>query len=102
MIDLLEGTCIGNKAQAPLWGTRNPDGLTNYSGLLLVLLSPPFLSLLNTTLSLLSFHLLSLWIAVMSTPQPDLPEPVHAELDSMLSRKFGKEVANYFSGAYNP
>ena len=38
----------------------------------------------------------------MSAPQPDLPEPVHAELDSMLSRKFGKEVANYFSGAYNP
>lgn len=35
----------------------------------------------------------------MSAPQPDLPEPVHAELDSMLSRKFGKEVANYFSGS---
>ncbi|KAF2496929.1 hypothetical protein BU16DRAFT_507644 [Lophium mytilinum] len=32
-------------------------------------------------------------------PQPALPEPAHAELDSMLSRKFGKEVANYFSGS---
>jgi hypothetical protein len=31
-------------------------------------------------------------------PQPDLPEPAHTEIDSMLSRKFGKEVANYFSG----
>lgn len=34
----------------------------------------------------------------MSLPQPDLPEPAHPEIDSMLSRKFGKEVANYFSG----
>lgn len=32
-------------------------------------------------------------------PQPELPEPAHAEVDSMLSRKFGKEVANYFSGS---
>lgn len=31
-------------------------------------------------------------------PQPDLPEPAHPGVDSMLSRKFGKEVANYFSG----
>lgn len=31
-------------------------------------------------------------------PIPELPEPAHAELDSMLARKFGKEVANYFSG----
>lgn len=31
--------------------------------------------------------------------QPELPEPAHHELDSMLSRKFGKEVANYFSGS---
>lgn len=31
-------------------------------------------------------------------PQPALPEPKHPEVDSMLSRKFGKEVANYFSG----
>ena len=31
-------------------------------------------------------------------PQPELPAPAHADLDSMLSRKFGKEVANYFSG----
>jgi NAD+ diphosphatase len=33
------------------------------------------------------------------SPQPDLPEPAHAELDSMLSRKFGREVVNYFSGS---
>ncbi|MCJ1471051.1 NADH pyrophosphatase [Pseudocyphellaria aurata] len=32
-------------------------------------------------------------------PQPDLPEAAHANLDSMLSRKFGQEVANYFSGS---
>ncbi|KAJ4411601.1 NADH pyrophosphatase [Didymella pomorum] len=32
-------------------------------------------------------------------PQPDLPEPAHPNVDSMLSRKFGKEVANYFSGS---
>lgn len=32
-------------------------------------------------------------------PQPELPEPAHAAVDSMLSRKFGKEVANYFSGS---
>ena len=31
-------------------------------------------------------------------PQPELPEPAHAEVDSMLSRKFGREVANYFAG----
>ena len=31
--------------------------------------------------------------------QPDLPDPSHLELDSMLSRKFGKEVTNYFSGS---
>lgn len=35
----------------------------------------------------------------MPLPQPDLPEPAHPDVDSMLSRKFGKEVANYFSGA---
>jgi NAD+ diphosphatase len=35
----------------------------------------------------------------MSNKQPDLPEPAHSELDSMLSRKFGREVANYFSGS---
>lgn len=33
------------------------------------------------------------------SPQPALPEPAHPDLDSMLSRKFGKEVANYFSGS---
>lgn len=37
----------------------------------------------------------------MPLPQPDLPEPAHPGVDSMLSRKFGKEIANYFSGAYN-
>lgn len=31
--------------------------------------------------------------------QPDNPEPAHHDVDSMLSRKFGKEVANYFSGS---
>lgn len=35
----------------------------------------------------------------MPLSQPDLPEPAHPEIDSMLSRKFGKEVANYFSGS---
>ncbi|MCJ1314329.1 NADH pyrophosphatase [Agyrium rufum] len=30
---------------------------------------------------------------------PELPEPAHPQVDSMLSRKFGKEVANYFSGS---
>lgn len=29
---------------------------------------------------------------------PDLPEPAFHYLESMLSRKFGKEIANYFSG----
>ncbi|OSS46953.1 hypothetical protein B5807_09004 [Epicoccum nigrum] len=32
-------------------------------------------------------------------PKPALPEPAHPNVDSMLSRKFGKEVANYFSGS---
>ncbi|MCJ1290631.1 NADH pyrophosphatase [Xylographa carneopallida] len=31
--------------------------------------------------------------------QPDLPEPAHPNIDSMLTRKFGKEVANYFAGS---
>lgn len=31
--------------------------------------------------------------------QPSNPEPAHASTDSMLARKFGKEVANYFSGS---
>lgn len=35
-------------------------------------------------------------------PVPDLPEPAHPDIDSMLSRKFGKEVANYFSGLSCP
>ena len=30
--------------------------------------------------------------------QPDNPEPAFPSVDSMLSRKFGKEIANYFSG----
>ncbi|KAM3068976.1 NADH pyrophosphatase [Clarireedia jacksonii] len=32
-------------------------------------------------------------------PQPDLPQPAHPNVDSMLTRKFGREVANYFSGS---
>lgn len=32
-------------------------------------------------------------------PQPSLPDPAHHDVDSMLSRKFGREVANYFSGS---
>lgn len=32
-------------------------------------------------------------------PVPDLPDPAHHDVDSMLSRKFGREVANYFSGS---
>lgn len=32
-------------------------------------------------------------------PQPELPQPAHPDLDSMLSRKFGREIANYFSGS---
>lgn len=35
----------------------------------------------------------------MPVPQPELPEPAHPNVDSMLSRKFGKEIANYFSGS---
>lgn len=31
-------------------------------------------------------------------PESVVPKAAHADLDSMLSRKFGKEVANYFSG----
>ena len=32
-------------------------------------------------------------------PVPDLPDPAHYDVDSMLSRKFGREIANYFSGS---
>lgn len=32
-------------------------------------------------------------------PHPDLPEPAHPDVDSMLTRKFGREIANYFSGS---
>jgi len=39
------------------------------------------------------------YAAPAMTPQPDLPEAAHHDLDSMLSRKFGKEVANYFAGS---
>jgi NAD+ diphosphatase len=35
----------------------------------------------------------------MPPPQPDLPEAAHHDVESMLSRKFGREVANYFSGS---
>ena len=31
-------------------------------------------------------------------PQPKNPEPAYPDKDQMLSRKFGKEIANYFSG----
>lgn len=34
-------------------------------------------------------------------PPPDLPVAAHPDLDSMLNRKFGKEVANYFSGGFS-
>src|ERR1700753_2318866 len=30
---------------------------------------------------------------------PELPTPAYSEVDSLLSRKFGREVANYFSGS---
>ena len=30
---------------------------------------------------------------------PALPEPAHHDVDSMLSKRFGREVANYFSGS---
>ena len=44
------------------------------------------------------------FLAGMSTqkarpPQPNLPTPAHYDVDNMLSRKFGKEIANYFSGS---
>lgn len=42
------------------------------------------------------------WTVFAAMPQPELPEPAHAGVDSMLSRKFGKEVANYFSGSLSP
>ncbi len=29
---------------------------------------------------------------------PDLPVPEHHELDSMITRRFGREVTNYFAG----
>ncbi|TGO30114.1 hypothetical protein BPAE_0008g01060 [Botrytis paeoniae] len=32
-------------------------------------------------------------------PEPSLPSPAHPNVDSMLTRKFGREVANYFSGS---
>lgn len=35
----------------------------------------------------------------MPLPLPDLPDPAHADVDSMLTRKFGREIANYFSGS---
>lgn len=30
---------------------------------------------------------------------PELPQAAHSELESMLSRKFGREAANYFAGS---
>jgi len=35
----------------------------------------------------------------MPLPRPDLPESHYPNEDSMLSRKFGREIANYFSGS---
>ncbi|KAI9744289.1 MAG: NADH pyrophosphatase [Claussenomyces sp. TS43310] len=35
----------------------------------------------------------------MGAEHPALPAAAHHDVDSMLSRKFGKEVANYFSGS---
>lgn len=29
------------------------------------------------------------------SPQPDLPDPAHHDVDSMLSRKFGREVGEF-------
>jgi hypothetical protein len=40
--------------------------------------------------------------ADIMSPQPKLPDAHLAHLDSMLSRKFGKEIANYFSGMGAP
>ena len=37
--------------------------------------------------------------ASMPPKQPQLPDPAHHDVDSMLSRKFGREIANYFSGS---
>lgn len=51
----------------------------------------------------LTSYLEQIQLATMSgakkLPIPALPEPAHAVLDSMLARKFGKEVANYFAGS---
>ena len=63
---------------------------------------PVTLSKVTTTLPNLATpktQQLLLVTVVAAMPQPELPEPAHAEVDSMLSRKFGKEVANYFSGS---
>ena len=38
--------------------------------------------------------------SVMSSAQPELPIAAYDEVDSMLSRKFGKEISNYFSGTH--
>src|SRR5215469_674065 len=35
----------------------------------------------------------------MPLRRPDLPEPHYPNEDSMISRKFGREVANYFAGS---
>ena len=44
------------------------------------------------------FHTEPLESAMPQTPE--LPQPAYPDLDSMLSRKFGREVANYFAGTY--
>ncbi len=33
------------------------------------------------------------------SPLPDLPVPPYYELDSMITRRFGREVTNYFAGS---
>ena len=35
-------------------------------------------------------------------PQPDLPTLPHSDIDLILSRRFGREPVNYFSGTYQP
>ena len=36
------------------------------------------------------------WFLDPMPAQPELPRPAHIDHDSMLSRKFGKEITNYF------
>ncbi len=52
-----------------------------------------------TTLSAQGHFLAGMSSQKARPPQPNLPTPAHYDVDSMLSRKFGKEIANYFSGS---